>query len=89
VGRGALAQPPPTAFYDWLYLRALARLDAATLQQLRERDGFTDIAFNPERSLNCQARSAALYVALAADGFGSPWALGFESFVATAYAPGA
>ena len=32
---------------------------------------------------------AALYFALAADGFGSPWALDFESFVANAYAPGA
>lgn len=27
-------------------------------------EGFSDIAFNPEKSLNCQARSAALYVAL-------------------------
>ena len=27
-------------------------------------DAFTDIEFNPERSLNCQARSAALYRSL-------------------------
>ena len=47
--------------------------------QIRERDGFTDIAFNPEKSLNCQARSAALYVALARDGVAAPWALDFLS----------
>jgi hypothetical protein len=54
---------PITLFYDWLYLRAL---DANRLlaERLPSFEGFTDIAFNPDRSLNCQARSAALYVAL-------------------------
>jgi hypothetical protein len=84
-GAARLPNRPPTAFYDWLYLKALGRLDEAVREQVRERDGFTDIAFNPERSLNCQARSAALYVALARGGLGSPWVLDFESFVATAY----
>ena len=27
-------------------------------------DGFTDIEFNPKKSINCQAYSAALYVSL-------------------------
>jgi len=27
-------------------------------------DGFTDIEFNPERSVNCQARSVALFCSL-------------------------
>ena len=27
-------------------------------------DAFTDIEFNPEKSVNCQAKAAALYVAL-------------------------
>jgi hypothetical protein len=26
--------------------------------------GFTDIEFNPQRSINCQARSAALFLSL-------------------------
>ena len=56
-------------------------------RQIRERDGFTDIAFNPKKSLNCQARSAALYVALARDGITEPWALDFPAFVAAAYEP--
>jgi len=31
-------------------------------------DTFTDIEFNPKRSFNCQARSCALFVALARKG---------------------
>lgn len=58
---------PLTAFYDWLYLSAL-RQAPALAEQLLGFDGFTDIEFNPERSLNCQAASAALYVALSRRG---------------------
>lgn len=54
---------PRTAFYDWLYLCALQQ-QPDLAQQLFEYSGFTDIEFNPQKSINCQARSAALYVAL-------------------------
>lgn len=54
---------PKTAFYDWLYLTALSQ-NPNLSNQLLEYQGFTDIEFNPEKSLNCQARSAALFVAL-------------------------
>lgn len=54
---------PMTAFYDWLYLKAL-RANPELADQLLEYGGFTDIEFNPEKSLNCQARSAALFVSL-------------------------
>ncbi len=54
---------PVTAFYDWLYLQALEQNPEKAAQLSRYR-GFTDIAFNPARSLNCQARAAALYVAI-------------------------
>lgn len=54
---------PTTLFYDWLYFRALyphrdwiARRD--------EWAGYTDIEFNPERSINCQARSFAVFISL-------------------------
>jgi hypothetical protein len=54
---------PKTAFYDWLYITAifphrewLSRLDRYT--------AFTDIEFNPKHSINCQARSCALFLAL-------------------------
>ncbi len=58
---------PTTAFYDWLYLRALScNINLAT--QLLDYQGFSDIEFNPEKSWNCQARSAALYVSLMRSG---------------------
>lgn len=52
---------PKTAFYDWLYLTALCQ-NKSLAQHLLEFNGFSDIAFNPKRSINCQARSAALFV---------------------------
>lgn len=54
---------PKTAFYDWLYIRALYP-HREFLQRLHRYKGFTDIEFNPERSINCQARSCATFVAL-------------------------
>lgn len=54
---------PPTAFYDWLYLNALYPY-RDWLRRLDQFAGFTDIEFNPERSINCQARSCAKFAAL-------------------------
>jgi hypothetical protein len=58
---------PKTAFYDWLYSRALAP-HREYLESLCEYDGFTDIEFNPNKSINCQARSCALFVSLVRKG---------------------
>ncbi len=54
---------PKTAFYDWLYLNALAP-HTDYLGRLFEFKGFTDIEFNPKKSINCQARTCALLVSL-------------------------
>lgn len=54
---------PRTAFYDWLYINALKKLPEIT-EKLLKYSAFTDIEFNPERSINCQAYSVALYVSL-------------------------
>lgn len=54
---------PKTAFYDWLYLYAL-KDHADFLQRLYRYDGFSDIEFNPKKSLNCQARTCAMLVSL-------------------------
>lgn len=54
---------PKTAFYDWLYVKALAGR-RGTLQELEKFAGFSDIEFNPAKSINCQARSCALAVSL-------------------------
>jgi hypothetical protein len=54
---------PRTAFYDWLYVNFLKEWrDWA--QKLYTYKGFTDIEFNPYRSINCQARSCALFLSL-------------------------
>jgi hypothetical protein len=42
--------------------------------------GFTDIEFNPEKSLNCQARSFATYVALDKRGLLSEAVQSFDTF---------
>ena len=56
---------PQTAFYDWLYITALwQQKNPNRTQELMKFEGFSDIVFNPKRSLNCQARTAALFVSL-------------------------
>ena len=51
---------PKTAFYDWLYINALNKNPWA-IDRLDEFDAFTDIEFNPKKSINCQAYSVALF----------------------------
>lgn len=55
---------PKTVFYDWLYIGALYKHREWLRTHIFHYAGFTDIEFNPERSINCQARSCALLVAL-------------------------
>ena len=47
-------------FYSWLYFIALNQNEKLKVEILNY-EAFTDIEFNPEKSLNCQAYSAALY----------------------------
>ncbi len=54
---------PRTAFYDWLYINALHK-HPELAEQVLKYSAFSDIAFNPEKSINCQAYAAALYVSL-------------------------
>jgi len=58
---------PKTYFYDWLYASALCR-DGKLVEQVMTFDAFTDIEHNPERSINCQARTVAKVVGLARAG---------------------
>ena len=55
---------PKTAFYNLLYIAALHQKETNLMSELEIFQGFSDIAFNPNRSLNCQARAAALFVSL-------------------------
>ena len=54
---------PKTYFYDWVYINALNQ-NKELSKQLLNYGAFTDIVFNPKKSINCQARSAALFVSL-------------------------
>ena len=54
---------PKTLFYDWLYINVLAK-HPELHNSLLQYNCFTDIEFNPERSINCQAYSAALFISM-------------------------
>lgn len=54
---------PKTAFYDYLYITALLENPALT-ETVLSYNAFTDIEFNPQKSLNCQAAAAARFVSL-------------------------
>lgn len=58
---------PTTAFYDWLYIQALLA-EPSLAAAIMEYDAFSDIEFNPAKSLNCQARTAAFYKSLVSNG---------------------
>lgn len=55
---------PKTAFYDWLYLTALEPHQEFLKKEIYKYKGFTDIEFNPQKSINCQARTCAMLVSL-------------------------
>ena len=59
---------PKTAFYDWLYMTGLYQKKRDFVKELEVFQGFSDIVFNPNRSINCQARAAALFVSLSKNG---------------------
>lgn len=63
----AFPATPRTFFYDWIYINAL-KLNEGLASKIVAFNGFSDIEFNPEKSINCQARSAALYVSLVENG---------------------
>lgn len=54
---------PISAYYNWIYLNALIQ-HPEYHEPLLEYHAFTDIEFNPKKSLNCQAYSAALFCSL-------------------------
>jgi len=72
---------PLTCFYDWLYISALTQHPDAAREVLKF-SAFSDIAFNPEKSINCQARSAAVYVAVARQRLIAHALKGKDSFLA-------
>lgn len=58
---------PKDLFYNWLYIKSL-HANPELSAQILEFDSFTDIEFNPKKSLNCQAKAAAIYIGLHKNG---------------------
>ncbi len=57
------SREPKTFFYDWIYITALSA-DEWLADKVAEYEGFTDIEFNPQKSINCQAYSQKLLMCL-------------------------
>lgn len=55
---------PKTAFYDWMYIQALYQNNLEIIDELCTYKAFSDIEFNPNKSINCQARTCAVLVSL-------------------------
>lgn len=55
---------PKSAFYDWIYIKALQPHLDFIKSNLTKYDAFSDIEFNPKKSINCQARTCAIIVSL-------------------------
>ena len=54
-----------TMFYNWLYLHALyQKQNRDLMREIIRYDAFTDIEFNPKKSINCQAEACAHFVSL-------------------------
>lgn len=54
---------PKNAFYDWLYIRAISPHENWVKKNLTYA-GYSDIEFNPKRSINCQGRAVAEFMSL-------------------------
>lgn len=55
---------PKDYFYNWLYVNALS-MNREHAKKIVQYDSFSDIEFNPQKSINCQAKAAAIFVGLA------------------------
>ena len=75
---------PKTLFYNWLYINTLNLYDNLK-EQIIEYDAFTDIEFNPQKSINCQAEAAAIFVSLYRQGKLDEALKGKDGFMKTVY----
>ncbi len=70
---------PKNAFYDWLYLRAIAPHESWIKANL-EYAAYSDIEFTPNKSINCQGRAVAEFHALSMRGDALVCAEDFDTF---------
>ena len=55
---------PLKGFYSYVYLKALFQNRISVFDKVRNYQGFTDIEFNPKKSINCQAFCVACFIVL-------------------------
>lgn len=67
-GKTKFENKPRTFFYDYVYINCLNK-NSQIHDKLVAYKGFSDIAFNPKKSINCQAYSVALFVSLYLQGY--------------------
>lgn len=58
---------PKDYFYNWIYSKALYD-SMEKFEDIFEYDAFTDIEFNAKKSINCQAKTVAVFVGLKRQG---------------------
>ena len=58
---------PQNGFYDWIYIQAIQE-NKEMGEEIQNYNAFTDVEFNPNKSINCQARAAAMFVGIAKAG---------------------
>ncbi len=81
------ALEPKDYFYNWLYINALHR-NKELADEMVNYDSFSDIEFNPQKSINCQAKAAAVYVGLRKRGLLHEALKSRESFLQIVYGTG-
>ena len=61
LGGNRFPLEPKTLFYDYIYIQAVKQsVPEQEIQSLLNYTHFTDIEFNPQKSINTQAKSAAI-----------------------------
>lgn len=72
---------PKTVFYDFIYIAAVKQsLGIEEIREISKYNSFTDIEFNPTKSINTQARSAAI-IKLVLDEYGALPDFSKEEFI--------
>lgn len=62
-GENKFPPEPKSFFYNWLYITALAA-QTELAEEILNYDAFTDIEFNPKKSVSTQAMAAAVFIGL-------------------------
>jgi len=70
---------PLSLFYDWIYIEALTKFPER-VKKLSRYNAFTDIEYNPKKSMSCQARSVSILSSIMTRGLENKILTSFETF---------